>query len=77
MLMSSVRAFVWCARARAASGLPVEAARELHRQVTSDSGRGSSLNVCVGEGANACGEEYKKEGEEIVFLCCCCTEARE
>ena len=23
--------------------------------------------MCVGEGATVCGEEYKKEGEEIVF----------
>ena len=23
--------------------------------------------LCVGEGANVCGEEYKKESEEIVF----------
>ena len=25
--------------------------------------------MCVGEGANVYGEEYKKEGEEIVFVC--------
>ena len=24
--------------------------------------------MCVGEGANVYGEEYKKEGEEIVFV---------
>ena len=27
--------------------------------------------MCVGEAASVCGEEYKKEGEEIVFFCCC------
>ena len=27
------------------------------------------LRMCVGEGASVCGEEYKKEGEEIVFVC--------
>ena len=26
--------------------------------------------MCVGEAASVCGEEYKKEGEEIVFCCC-------
>ena len=32
--------------------------------------------MCVGEAENGCGEEYKKEGEEIVFMLLLCRSKR-